>query len=231
MSAQSFAISIFLAVTVIFSGGSALAQDDAVKSAAERAAACLEIEDSAERLTCLESAAEVARSVLRGDLAKPTGEPDIVSEPRLRAPEPAPVKEAEAPTAAAPAETAALPPAQPAPEAPTPAPETPPAPEDSRIRPEPPEAEPRPGVLARLRPERPQDVALVIERITKRRRDGRHTFYTSAGEVLQQSDLRQNFRAPNSLPANARVEFGVLGSKWLVFEDNPKNRFKVTLVD
>ena len=227
-------MSWFRGVLVLFlllGAGSALAQDDDVRSAAERSAACLQLDSPVARLACLEAAAEAASAALgAADEAPPP--PAIAPLPESSAPAAAIVAEPAAPAEPAAGTSVAATPPQVTATAPVaaPAPLTPEA-SGERIRADRIEEESRPSLLARLRPERPDEINLVINRITINRRDKRHKFYTAAGEVLLQADIRQNFRPPSALPAEATVEYGVLGSKWISFADRPNRKYKVTLID
>ena len=94
----------------------------------------------------------------------------------------------------------------------------------------------RRGILARLGlgQEASDDerlaVSLTIERITVNS-NKIHTFYTSEGDRLVQTRVGRNLLAPSSLPATARLEQRVIGSKWLVFDEHPSRSYKVKVVN
>lgn len=76
----------------------------------------------------------------------------------------------------------------------------------------------------------PKEIVVTIERIT-RNQERIHRFYTSDGEVVKQSDKGQFFRPPSSLPAQATIRRSASGSKWIVFDEHPKRRLKVKVVN
>lgn len=95
--------------------------------------------------------------------------------------------------------------------------------------------EQRRGVLARLglaqegSDNEELAATITIQRITVNS-SGIHTFHTSEGDRLVQFRTGRRMRAPSSLPATARLERRVLGSKWIVFDEHPSRSYKVKVI-
>lgn len=74
----------------------------------------------------------------------------------------------------------------------------------------------------------PKEIPVTIVKITINSRK-QHKFYTSDGDTLTQSDLTQRLYAPSALPAKANVVRSLAGSKWIIFDELPNKRLKVSL--
>lgn len=70
---------------------------------------------------------------------------------------------------------------------------------------------------------------ITIERITYNPQNI-HSFHTSDGDVLVQYANSLRLRLPTSLPATARLERRLLGSKWLIFDEHPGRAYKVKVI-
>jgi len=76
--------------------------------------------------------------------------------------------------------------------------------------------------------ETPEEIAVTIVKITINKRDI-HKFHTSDGDILTQTEVVQTLHPPSSLPAAATIKRSRVGSKWLVFDERPNRRLKVSL--
>lgn len=74
----------------------------------------------------------------------------------------------------------------------------------------------------------PDELAVTITKITRNRRNI-HKFHTTEGEILVQSDVSQRLTPPSALPASAIIKRATLGSKWLIFDERPDRRLKISL--
>jgi hypothetical protein len=87
------------------------------------------------------------------------------------------------------------------------------------------------SLLERLRPASRESSPVQIVKIIRRRRTGKLRFVTDEGLIFEQALSRINFHPPSSLPAEATISFGALGSKWIRFTDEPDRKYKVSLQD
>ena len=86
-----------------------------------------------------------------------------------------------------------------------------------------------PSLLDRLRPGSREAFPVQIIKIVRRRHTGKLRFVTEDGLIFDQARDRINFDPPSSLPAEATISFGALGSKWIRFSDAPARKYKVSL--
>lgn len=86
-----------------------------------------------------------------------------------------------------------------------------------------------PSLLERLRPASRESSPVQIVKIIRRRHSGKLRFVTDEGLVFEQALSQINFHPPSSLPAEATISFGALGSKWIRFTDEPGRKYKVSL--
>lgn len=198
------------------------AQEQDLNSAAERTAACLNIEDAAERLACFEAAARNLSDALDGDVAK-VGSPAVSEStgPTASAAAVAPGANVTSEAAASGdgqnkasvPEWAAAPPA-PEPEAPA-------------------KAETEEGntpIWARVftrdeKSDADDSISVSVVRIL-RNNVGRHFFITADGQEWEQT-MAGTVRPPNSLPAAATIKESLVGSPGLSFDDGPSGTYKV----
>ncbi len=87
----------------------------------------------------------------------------------------------------------------------------------------------QPSLLERLRPASRESSTVKIVKIIRRRRTGELRFITDEGLMFDQALSRINFQPPSSLPADATISFGALGSKWIRFAEEPDRKYKVSL--
>ena len=173
-----------------------------LENEAARTVACLEIEDAAERLACLEEAASAMANVIEQEKA---------SAEAPAAAQPSPEDEPEAP------EWAKAPEPEPEPE---PVQTAEPGSENEQ------EALP---IWARILPGSNRDEAkqvhIVVTRIL-RNAAGRHYFLTEDGQEWRQT-MTEPIRPPRSLPAAATISESLVGSPMLTFDDGPNGAYKV----
>lgn len=87
----------------------------------------------------------------------------------------------------------------------------------------------RPISTERLRFAENEAFDVQISEIIRSRRTGRLRFVTSEGLILGQATDRLNFQPPDALPVAATISFGLLGSKWITFANDPKRKHKITV--
>ncbi len=87
------------------------------------------------------------------------------------------------------------------------------------------------SLLSSLTPRAHQDVKIEIIKITLNKRTKLHTFHTSEGVMLRQADDSRRFRAPSGLPASATLDYRIMGSKWLIFDEHPDRSLKVSILE
>lgn len=182
-----------------------------LNSAAERTAACLEIEAASERLACFENAATALSDALKAP-----------------APAPAPASPAPAPATAAATEAPAQPDAPKWAAAPEPEPQ--PAPQTASAATEDEDSTP---IWARVfkRDESKDQVDQINVSVTRIMRNtaGRHFFVMDDGQEWEQT-MPATVRPPKGLPAAATIEEALVGSPRLTFDDGPSGAYKVRRV-
>lgn len=87
----------------------------------------------------------------------------------------------------------------------------------------------RPSLRERLTRSSAEASDVQIVRIVRRGANGLVTFFTDEGVVFNQANSSLALRPPSSLPAEATLSFGVFGSKWIAFSENPGRKYKVSL--
>lgn len=196
------------------------AQEQDLNSAAARTAACLSIEDAAERLACFEAAARSLSDALDGEAATAGSSSSAdAPAPTANVAEAAPGADVTSEAAssgdgqskASVPDWAAAPPA-PEPEAPAE------AEEDST------------PIWARVfkrddTSDQVDEISVSIVRIL-RNNAGRHFFITEDGQEWEQT-MVMKVRPPSSLPAQATIESALVGSPRLTFDDGPSGAYKV----
>ncbi|WP_147372724.1 hypothetical protein [Henriciella mobilis] len=198
------------------------AQEQDLNSAAERTAACLSIEDAAERLACFEAAARSLTDALDGEAAMAgSSASSDASGPAANVAAAAPGANAtrEAANSGDGQNTASVPDWAAAPPAPEPeVPAEPEAEDDST------------PIWARVFPrgdksKQANEISVSVTRIL-RNNAGRHYFITADGQEWEQT-MVTNVRPPKSLPAQATIESALVGSPRLTFDDGPSGAYKV----
>ena len=198
------------------------AQEQDLNSAAERTAACLSIEDAAERLACFEAAARSLTDALDGEAAMAgSSASSDASGPAANVAAAAPGANAtrEAVNSGDGQNTASVPDWAAAPPAPEPeVPSEPEAEDDST------------PIWARVfkRDETSgadDSINVSVVRIL-RNNAGRHFFITADGQEWEQT-MAATVRPPSSLPAAATIKESLVGSPGLSFDDGPSGTYKV----
>ncbi|MEQ9316203.1 MAG: hypothetical protein RLN72_10140 [Henriciella sp.] len=193
----------------------AVAQD--LNSAAERTAACLNIEDAAARLACFEEAATALSDVLE-EVPAADGSVETEKSSPVASIQKEPAPEADLPRWA---------------DAPTPKPE--PAVQASAAASANADAdeEKNTPIWARIIPKSDKDAAadsvnLTVTRIL-RNSFGRHFFITEDGQEWEQT-APEDVAPPKRLPAKVTIRRSVLGSPALSFDDGTPGLYKVRRV-
>ena len=208
------------------------AQETELNSAAERTAACLEIEDATERLACFETAAQGLSDALEaGQIREETPAQPVQPEAAAAAPAPeapaAPVQSADAPAqgqGTGSQKDAALPEWAEAPE-----PEPEPQPEPAATPGADSEADSLP-LWARVfnrdnEEDKADEISISVVRIL-RNNAGRHFFITADGQEWEQT-FAETVRPPRSLPAQATIKEALFGSPRLSFDNGPSGAYTV----
>lgn len=196
------------------------AQEQDLNSAAARTAACLSIEDAAERLACFEAAARSLSDALDGEVdAAGSSSSADASAPTANVAETAPGADvtSEAASSGDGQNTASMPDWAAAP--PAPEPEAPAEAEEDST-----------PIWARVfkredNSDQVDEISVSIVRIL-RNNAGRHFFITADGQEWEQT-FPGGVRPPSSLPAAATIKESLVGSPGLSFDDGPSGTYKV----
>lgn len=200
----------FIAAVGVFLVSSASAED--VRDASKSVVACQSIADPMEKLACFEAAAEaVSQALAEPQAAAPVAEGNSAAATAL-------VEQAN---------QASAEPVAPAPQAQSVASVETPETEERRLLPS-----WIPSISLNRdskREARSDTFDIAVTRI-QRNNVGRHYFTTADGQVWRQVEVK-DVDPPSTLPAPAQLKRGAIGSIRLVFEEHPRDIYKVVRVE